>query len=147
MTYQGLSGNNGIEHQVIIAKLITGINNHFDKIKKYKSLIATPESKVGNENGYKIPDIIIWDSKSKSNADSPLVIIEVCFLSMKESEVEKCTALMQQFSSIKESVVIVIDPEISFLVVRRKKNNEPTKPKKISKLETIKLDLSKFIEV
>tara|TARA_A100000171_G_scaffold35638_3_gene34204 strand:+ start:6192 stop:6614 length:423 start_codon:yes stop_codon:yes gene_type:complete len=137
-----LSGLNDYRHQVLIARLVTSINNHFNSKKKYNKYIATPETVVFREETKKIPDLLIWNFKKGLHND-PEIAIEVCWSKDVETDIEKLTKLFETVKTLKEGFVFDFENIIAYRIFR-KKDGSASRRVKSSKSDWIKLDLLKM---
>ena len=135
-----LSGLNHSDQQIVIARLITSINVHLTKYKKYQHLIITPETVVKSDK-VKVPDMVLFSLRKNANR-LPILIFEVCWKAKLQDDIEKVRDMMDKQSSIKEGFIITQDT-FEVRKVSRKKNGELAKKEsKSARIDEINYDFS-----
>ncbi|MCB0448129.1 MAG: hypothetical protein KDD03_11575 [Gelidibacter sp.] len=132
--------NNTIPHQNTIAELLYAFMSKTKSIKAYSKFKILPEIGLNQ----KIPDLIVY--KTTNSQYTSIAIFEICISNALKRDIAKCTKLMNSNKTIKEAFIIDISNEKAiFYKLYRLKNGNASKPKKDSRFNTLKIDLSKII--
>lgn len=135
---------NDFKHQIIISYIIYELMKKFVEVKSYKNFVVVPELSL-KPNSSQIPDITVRKTVRGIPKESVL-LIEICNTNKINDDINKLSELMNGISSVKESFVIDKD-SLTIYKISRTKTKKPTTPKKDSKIDMFKLDLSKVLEV
>ncbi|GAB5522857.1 MAG: hypothetical protein Roseis2KO_07290 [Roseivirga sp.] len=134
-----LDGLNDYRHQVMIARMTTLLNNHFEK-KKYNKYIATPETVVERNKQKKVPDLLIWNYK-KGLHHLPEVAIEVCRTNKTQEDIDKLTKLFVTVESLQEAFVFDFEENVGYRIYRKKDGKASKARKNVVRSEVFKIDL------
>ena len=141
MENTGLKGpGNTIAHQSVIAELLYAFMHKTKTTKKYSKYKSLPELPLSNT----IPDITIL--KGSRRKYEPLAIFEVANGDALNKDLKKCEGLFDQYSSIKEAFVIVINNDFPKIHrIRRLTNGKASKHGLDSYCETFSQDLKDIV--
>ncbi|RKQ50601.1 hypothetical protein BXY85_1617 [Roseivirga pacifica] len=135
----GLSGTgNSPEHQLLIADLVTFLNNRLANNKRYKNIVATPETPYSG----KVPDLLIWNRRK--GIDSTSIIIEICWDSELEKDKAKVLNLISNNLGIVEAFVITFDT-LQCYKVWRKKDGKVSRFQRRTTITSLNSDFSKIL--
>ncbi|GAA4776706.1 MULTISPECIES: hypothetical protein [Flavobacterium] len=141
----GLSGpGNDFRHQQIISYVIYDLMKKMVEVKSYRNFIALPELSLKPKSP-KIPDLTVYKTIRGIPAEAVL-LIEICNAGKVKDDARKLSELMENMQSVKEA--FVIDKEsLEIYKISRTKTNKPTAFKRDSRVELLKVDLCKVLEV
>ncbi|MBN9285637.1 MULTISPECIES: hypothetical protein [unclassified Flavobacterium] len=141
----GLSGpGNDYRHQIIISYIIYDLMKKFVKVKSYQNYIVLPELSLKPRSS-KIPDLTVYKT-IKGMPVEAVLLIEICNTNKIKDDTKKLSELMENMLSVKEAFVIDKN-SLDITKICRTKTNKPTAPKKDSKIELLKVNLSKTLKI
>lgn len=134
---------NDFLHQRIIAYIVYDLMKKVVEVKAYKNFIVLPEFELKPDSA-QTPDIAVWKTV-KGVPSQSVLLIEICRTNMVNSDIKKLTELMSNIPTIKEAFIIDKD-KLQINKIGRTKVGKPKAPKRESKSELFKIDLTNCLK-